>query len=227
MPAGREPSRADRLFRALLRAFPFEFRADYGREMEQTFRLQRRDAQDGGGTMELVRLWWETIRDVFTTAPREHVAMLRQDVGYALRVLGGAPVFTAAAVFSVAIGATGVVSVFSILNAFLFRPLSVDRPDELVSISTLDAHVAFPHGLSFPDLQDYRTRDTGLTYLLAYIPRPAALDAGRGAERVTVELVTDNYFSVLGIRPALGRLIQPNEGRARGDAPVLVLTHDY
>ena len=40
-------------------------------------------------------------------------------------------------------------------------------------------------------------------------------------------MVTDNYFSLLGVQPAVGRLIQPNEGRARGDAPVLVLTHEY
>ncbi|MGH6960783.1 MAG: ABC transporter permease, partial [Dongiaceae bacterium] len=48
-----------------------------------------------------------------------------------------------------------------------------------------------------------------------------------GAERITMNAVTDNYFSLLGVQPALGRLIQPNEGRARGDAPVLVLTHEY
>jgi predicted permease len=175
----------------------------------------------------LLRLWFEAIRNVFTTAPREHLAILRQDVGYALRALRRAPVFAGAAILTLAVGGTAVVAVCAIINAFMFRPLPVDRPDELMSISTRDRHAAVPHGLSFPDLQDYRTQSAVFTDLLGYTPRAAALDAGRGAERVTLAMVTDNYFSLLGVQPAFGRLIQPNEGRARGDAPVLVLMHEY
>ncbi|MGH9373663.1 MAG: ABC transporter permease, partial [Vicinamibacterales bacterium] len=110
---------------------------------------------------------------------------------------------------------------------FMFRPLAVERPDELMSISTRDRHAAVPHGLSFTDLQDYRAQGAVFTDLLGYAPRPVALDAGRGVDRVTLALVTDNYFSLLGVQPAFGRLIQPHEGRARGDAPVLVLAHEY
>jgi putative ABC transport system permease protein len=224
---GRPPSRTGRLFRALLGAFPFDFRMDYGREMEQTFRAQLREAHHEGTRAALLRLWFETIRDAFATAPREHVAILRQDVGYALRALRRTPVFASAAILTLVIGVSAVVAVFAIINAFMFRPLPVERPDELMSISTRDAHAPVPHGLSFLDLQDYRTQSAVFTDLLGYAPRTGALDAGGGAERITVEMVTDNYFSLLGVQPALGRLIQPNEGRARGDAPVLVLTYDY
>ena len=64
---GRPSSRADRLFRALLRAFPVNFRTDHAREMEQTFRAQRRDAREEGSRTALVRLWLETVRDVAET----------------------------------------------------------------------------------------------------------------------------------------------------------------
>ena len=197
--------------------------------MEQTFRAQRREAHQQGSMSALLRLWLETIRDVFTTAPREHLAILRQDVGYAVRALRRAPVFAGAVILTLAVGVSGVVAVFTIINAFMFRPLPVDRPGELMSISTRDRHAAVPHGLSFADLQDYRTGTGSAVFadLLGYTPQPAVLDAGLGVERVTLEAVTDNYFSMLGVQPAVGRLIQPNEGRARGDAPVLVLAHEY
>jgi hypothetical protein len=145
---GRLPSRKDRLFRALLRAFPFDFRADYGREMEQTFRDQRREVHQEGSMTALARLWFETIRDVFTTAPREHLAIFEQDVGYALRTLRRTPVFAAAAILTLAVGVSAVVAVFAILNAFMFRPLPVDRPAELMSMSTREPQAAVPHGLS-------------------------------------------------------------------------------
>ncbi|MCA1562033.1 MAG: ABC transporter permease [Acidobacteria bacterium] len=224
---GRPPSRTDRLFRALLRVFPFDFRADYGREMEQTFRDQRHEVRQEGSMAALARLWFETTRDVFTMAPREHLAIFQQDVGYALRTLRRTPVFAAAAILTLAIGVSAVVAVFTIVNAFMLRPLPVDRPAELMSLSTRDRHAAVPHGLSFADLQDYRSEGAVFTDLLGYAPRPAVLDAGRGVERVTLGMVTDNYFSLLGVQPALGRLIHPEEGRARGDVPVLVLAHDY
>lgn len=159
-----------------------------------------------------------------TTAPREHVAILRQDVGYALRALRRAPVFTASVVLTLAFGMSAMTGMFTIVNAVMFRPLPVDHPEQLVSISN---STGSPYRLSFLDLQDYREQSDVLTDAIGYQPRVAALNAGGGAERITVEMVTDNYFSVLGVQPAAGRVIQPNEGRARGDAPVLVLAHEY
>jgi predicted permease len=226
MSAGprRSGSRADRLFRALLRAFPFDFRTDHARDMEQTFRAQRRDARDEGNTMTLIRLWLDTIRDIVTTAPREHLAILRQDVGYALRALRRAPVFAASAVLTLALGMSAMTGTFTIVNAVMFRPLPVDHPEQLISISN---RTGFPYGLSFRDLQDYRAESPVLTDAIGYTAQVVSLNAGDGVERTTIEMVTDNYFSVLGVQPAAGRLIQPNEGRARGDAPVLVLAYAY
>jgi predicted permease len=225
MSADRRPdgSRANRLYRMVLRAFPFDFRTDHGREMEQTFSAQRRCADREGG-MATARLWVDTILDLFATAPREHLTILRQDIAYAVRSLRRAPVFAASVVLTLALGMSATAGMFSIVNAVMLRPLPVDRPEQLVSISHASGITPW---LSFRDLLDLREERSVLADLMGYAPRPATLNAGGDSERIVLETVTDNYFSMLGVQPAAGRLIRPGEGRAPGDAPVVVLAHEY
>ena len=160
----------------------------------------------------------------FTTAPREHLVILKQDVGYALRALRRAPIFAVSAVLTLAIGMSAITGMAAVLNAVMFRPLAVDRPEQLVSISNQSR---LSHYVSYKDFQDYRAETSVFSDAIGYVPRVATLSAGASSERITLELVTDNYFSMLGVQPAAGRLIQPNEGRAPGDAPVVVLSYDY
>ena len=217
-------SMGSRIFRALLRVLPFDFRDEHGREMEQVFRSQREAAGGDGSTRTLARLWFETVSDVLTTAPQQHAAILRQDLAYALRTLRRTPGFTAAAVLALAIGISASASIFTIINAFLFRPLPVERPNELVSIATLgDHHIEMPHGISYRDLQDYAGLTDVFSGLIGYQPRNLWLDAGTGAERIVAEAITDNGFSLLGVRPAAGRLFTEADART----PVVVLSHDY
>src|SRR5260370_40379419 len=96
-------SRAESLFKRLLRFFPAEFRGDFGDEMTDAFREQRGDA-DAAGSAAVLRLWWDTMRGIFTTAPREHFDILRADVSYALRTLRRHKGFTVVAVLALAIG---------------------------------------------------------------------------------------------------------------------------
>jgi putative ABC transport system permease protein len=219
-------SRAERFFRVLVRLFPFDFRADHGRDLEQTLHAQHQEAREAGGVRALARLWLEVVRDVFTTAPREHVAILKQDLGYALRALKRAPVFAASAVLTLALGMSTVTGMVAIVNAIMLRPLEVDHPEQLVSISSRTEALEAGN-VSYRDLQDYRALSRVLIDAAGYAPRPATLTVNRSTERIGIEAVTDNYFTVLGVRAAIGRLIRPGEGRARGDAPVLVLAHDY
>jgi predicted permease len=224
VPTPTPPSRRNRVFRALLRLLPFDFRIEHGREMEQVFRTQYAEAREEGTIGALARLWFETVRDLLQTAPRQHVAMLWQDVGYTLRTLRRTPGFTAAALLTLAIGISASASIFTIINAFLFRPLPVDQPEELVSIATLgDRHIEMPHGVSYRDLQDYGALTDVFAGLLGYQPLGAWLDDGSGHERVVVEAVTENSFSLLGVRPAVGRTLAPSDVRG----PVIVLAHEY
>src|SRR5262245_31432761 len=79
----------------------------------------------------------------------------RRDVLHALRSLRRAPLFAGAAVLTMAVGLTAVVVIFAVLNAFMLRPMPVDHPEELVSLSTgPDRHGGTTHGMSFPDLQE-------------------------------------------------------------------------
>jgi predicted permease len=153
---------------------------------------------------------------------------VRRDLHHTCRALLRTPIHAAAAVLTLAVGLTAVIAIAAILNAFVFRPMPVDHPEALVSIgSGPDRHVELPHGVSFRDLQDYRQETTAFVDLLGYAVEVAGLTVGTTTERITMYSVTDNYFTLLGVRPALGRLIGPNEGRARGDAPVIVLTYEY
>jgi hypothetical protein len=78
---------ADRIYRSLLRLFPFDFRQDYESEMEEVFREQLSQAAKKQGKIGLLRLWWETIAGIFRTAPSEHLSILRQDTSFAVRTL--------------------------------------------------------------------------------------------------------------------------------------------
>jgi predicted permease len=152
----------------------------------------------------------------------------RRDVHHAIRSLRRAPVFAGASVLTLAVGLTAVTAIFGILNAFMFRPMPVSHPEELVSIGTPpDQHVQLPHGISFQDLQDYRKDRTAFVDLLAYTATVGGLNVDNATDRITMYAVTDNYFSLLGVQPAAGRLFRDDEGSARGNAPVLVLTHEY
>ena len=106
---------------------------------------------------------------------------------HALRSLRRAPVFAGASVLTLAVGLTAVTAIFAILNAFMFRPMPVDRPEELVSIgSGPDRHVPLPHGVSFLDMEDYRQERTTFVDLLGYNVDVAGLNVDNVTERITM-----------------------------------------
>jgi predicted permease len=167
---------------------------------------------------------------------------LWQDFRYSLRTLFRSPTFAAAAVLSLAVGVGANTTVFALVNALFLNPLPVDRPAQLVAVNTLDTKNTTQFGnvmpLSYPNLVDLRastvrpepTADSvgsqAFSGLAGYsAPTLLAMSTGGEPETVFSQLVTGNYFEVLGLRPATGRFFLPEEDRTPGTHPVVVLNH--
>jgi putative ABC transport system permease protein len=153
---------------------------------------------------------------------------LRQNLRYAVRTLVRTPAFTAAAILSLALGIGANTTIFTLLNTLFLNPLPVERPSELVAVFTVADRNATQFGnllpLSYPNLKDFRDRNGVLTDLAGYSPPlPLSLSIADEPQRVFAELVTGNYFDVLGIHPAAGRFFNPDEDRTPDAHPVAVI----
>ena len=151
-----------------------------------------------------------------------------QDIRYSLRMMARNRAFTIVAVLTLAIGIATTATVFSWIDAVLLRPLpGVTEPDRLVSVETVTPNGAFIPN-SYPDYRDFRDHLTQLSGVA--VTRPAAFSVGREdhAERVWGELVSGNFFAVLGVKPALGRVFLPSEyGDKPGAFPVAVISDRF
>ena len=152
---------------------------------------------------------------------------LRIDVRTGLRGLVRRAGFTATAAMTLSIGIGATAAVATVTRALLFQPLPVPDSDELVVVAQLDEHTSeFPHALSYPEYLDYREGNDVFEGLAAHTLADELLSVdGRGAERIWIEYVSDNYFDVLQVDAEWGRTFLPAEGRRPGDAPFVVLTH--
>jgi predicted permease len=138
------------------------------------------------------------------------------------------PGFTALVVFTLALGIGSNGAIFNLINSTLMRPLPVERPDDLSVLFTRRASDDGYGGVSYPDYLDYRDKNQVFSGLIAYSALPLSLSIGGGQnERVWGEIVTGNYFEMLGVRPALGRAIQPDDDKTPGAHPVAMLNYSY
>ena len=153
---------------------------------------------------------------------------LLQDLRYSLRMMFRNRAFTILAVFTLAIGIGACTTVFSWVDAMLLRPLSgVASPDRLVAVETLTPNGAFVPN-SYPDYRDFRDHLKLVSGIA--VTHPAAFSVGQQdhAERVWGELVSGNFFAVLGTRATAGRVFLPEEyGDKPGAFPLVVISDRF
>jgi putative ABC transport system permease protein len=214
-----------RWYRRLLRILPLDFRSDYGREMEQVFRDQQRDAA-AHGRMGLVRVWVANAGAVLAIGPREHAAQLAQDVRYALRGMRAHPGFVIVALVMIALGTGANAAMFSVIDAVMLRTPFQD-PERLAVVRVVPPGRGPTNAVS---LAQYRS-------LIDSAPALAAVGAlGSGARptlagvgeprRLNVECFTAGVFQVLGVPPVAGRTFTADEDRPGGPS-ALVLSYDF
>jgi predicted permease len=137
------------------------------------------------------------------------------------------PGFTAVAVLTLALGIGVNTAIFSFADALLFRPLPVRDPARVVTLFRRDVqHPQYYSSFSHPAFLDLR-RSLGAIFsdLLGYCPMPVNLSVAGNNERVDGEIVSWNYFALLGVRPALGRGFLPEEDETAGAHPVAVISY--
>jgi predicted permease len=162
---------------------------------------------------------------------------LTQDIRFGLRQLRRSPGFTAVAIVTLALGIGANTAIFTVVNALLLKVLPVRDPSQLVAVGDPTRVNGQSDGtprvdvFSYPlykELRDHNSVFTGL-YAAANAHR-TQVATGQGDpldEKVNARLVSGNYFTVLGIQPAAGRLISDSDDTAENANPVVVLTYDY
>jgi predicted permease len=146
------------------------------------------------------------------------------DLRLALRRLRNNSGFAAVAILTLSLGIGANTAVFSVINQVLLRPLPVAGASDLFSLNeTLGGNV-FPT-VSYPNYRDLRDRNNVLTGLVAYRILPASLGLPGNSQRLWGYMVSGNYFDVLGIQAARGRLLTPEDDRVPGAHPLAVLSY--
>jgi predicted permease len=224
---GSNISLSQRVFRALLRALPADFRANFGHEMEGVFAEQKRDVDERGGPLDFLRLWWETLSGIFHTAPREHWDILKQDCSYAFRMMRNNTGFATIAVLTLALGIGANTAIFSVVHAVLLRPLPYPQGQQLVFIRQQAQREGIDDiGFSAHEIQDDREQNRTLSGVAEYHNMSFILFGHGDPDRVRAAVVSANYFDLFGVKPLLGRTFLPDDDTL-GAPPVLILSYDY
>lgn len=164
-----------------------------------------------------------------TTAQSRRGSMtgLRHDFVYALRGLRKKPGLAAVAVLTLALGIGINAAVFSLVDHVWLRPLAVERGDELVRIYGREPKDFVAHGpMAYPDFEDLSAQAEGLVGTAAFAMTFVALEGASGDVDLTVaEMVTGGYFPLLGVKPAFGRLLGPDDDERAHSSAAMVLSY--
>jgi predicted permease len=154
-----------------------------------------------------------------------------RDLRYAGRLLRRSPVFATTALLSIALGIGSSVAVFSLIDQVLLRPLPVSEPDRLVHFnwkgSTLSSSYGYNYLNSYPLCRDLEEQRHVFDGVGCRHPSTVSLSTGHQPQQVRAEIVSGAFFTVLGVQPRLGRLIDASDDVTAGGHPVVVIGENY
>jgi predicted permease len=181
----------------------------------------RRAALVATGGVEQVK---ESIRDAWAG---NTLATVFRELRYALRTLRRSPAFLAIAITTLALGIGGATAVFTVIKGSLLRPLpGVADPERLVTVERVQPTITVAE-FSVPDARDLNEHTTALSGLAGFNGTSMSIQDSAGSDRVWVSFVTHNFFEVMGVRAARGRLFgSVGRGATTGESDqVVVLAH--
>ncbi len=224
-------SLSERIYAALLRWYPAEFRRDFAPDMRDLFRDHLRAARARSGAFGVALLWVRAIPDLLLTGLHVHednmLQAILQDARYAMRILKKNTLFTVIAIVVVALGTGAVSTIYSVANAVIFRPIpGVDRQSDVLGITRTRSDRASSRSASYLYYRYLADHSKTMTGIASWDMMPTTLSIGGEGIVGQSNLVTSNYFDVLGARPALGRFFTADEGRIGSGASVVVVSFD-
>jgi predicted permease len=153
------------------------------------------------------------------------------DVRLAIRSLGRSPLFATVAILSLALGIGANTAIFTLIDQIVLRKLPVTRPEQLVMLYQQGAHNGSNMGSrmhSYPIYQDFQQRAEPLAEVLCRRLVSASVTVDNQTERLEAEIVSGNYFTMLGVKPAIGRVFNSQEDdQVYQGHPVVVLSYTY
>jgi len=156
------------------------------------------------------------------------MATLLQDLRYALRTLRKSPLFTTVAVLSLALGIGANTAIFTLIHQLILELLPVKHPEELVLLTAQGRHYGSNTGrnaISYPMYQDFRDKNRVFSGMFCKYGTTLSLSFEGRTELVSGELVSGNYFPVLGVGAAVGRVFNASDDLIQGGHPLAVLSY--
>jgi predicted permease len=150
-----------------------------------------------------------------------------KDIQYAFRTLTKNPGFAIIGIVTLALGMAANTTIFSVVNGLILRPMAVPHPEQMTVLALQQAGTTGLQTFSYPDFLDLRSQSASVGDLITYRVSLAGLSVEGRGDHCIISRVSNNYFPVLGITPAVGRLILPTEGITPGSDPIIVLGYSY
>jgi len=149
------------------------------------------------------------------------------DVRFGVRMFRKNPWFTCAAVTVLALGIGANTAIFSLVDAFLLKPLVIRNPAEMVGCYSRDTGNANYRGFSYPDYAELRENGSAFSSLLAHDMAMVGLSEGDTTRRVFADIVSSNYFTTFGVPLFQGRSFTPAEERPASAVAVVIVSYSY